>query len=157
MIISERSSMTDGARSVIFRSKLSVAKNRLQSFEQAGCWVIRLTWVLHCGNSVNFYHRKCAWLLTKEFVPRSDIAVINHVRHKIKSVWGKKLKKIRFYFTSGLLYVTSSLLRFLVEPTLMLFCCCCRKQVRGNIFVMLTFVIKQRLPPFSPSFVDLQL
>ena len=56
--------MTDVGRSVIFRSKVSVARNRLQSFERADVDAIRLTWVLHCGNSVDFYHRKCTRLFT---------------------------------------------------------------------------------------------
>ena len=44
-------------------------------------------------------------------MPRSDIAVIKHVRHKIKSVWGKKRF---FFFFSLLLYIRAIIRHFLL-------------------------------------------
>ena len=61
--------MTDVAHSVIFRSKVMVAKNRLQCFEQAGCWrhsldlsvaLQKQCWFLPPKMRLTFYKEICA-------------------------------------------------------------------------------------------------
>ena len=80
--------MTDVGRSVIFWSKVSVAKNCLQSFEQAGCWCHSLDlsvalrkqcWFLPPKMRLTFYKEICA---TFRYCGNKRSS-----QYQIKSVW----------------------------------------------------------------------
>ena len=94
---------------------------------------ICLTRVLPCRNSVDFYHRKCTWPFTKEYVPFSNIVVKNAIHHNTEYHFGKKL--IIFDFTLHPGYYMS------LPPhcvSMWIRCCgfCYRKQVHGKIIIL---------------------